>query len=194
MDESYLGCVLPWALSYAPDGWAFCNGQTMQIQGNQALYSILGTAFGGNGQTTFLLPNLTGRLIRGMNYAGADVRGAVGGAKSVTLSVANLPQHNHSLGALTGTMPTTLASATTTPTPTITTHPIPVANDKFAVTAPTKVYAPPGATANTAIAGLTVTTTSAISTTGSAAALPVLPPYQALTFIICIAGIYPNRW
>ena len=83
-DQPYLGSIEMWAGTFAPYGWAFCNGQTISISQNTALYSLLGTTFGGDGVNTFALPDMRGRIPVGTNNIIA--LGATGGAESVTLS------------------------------------------------------------------------------------------------------------
>src|SRR5258707_14119090 len=85
--------VISW--NYPPKGWAFCNGQLLAINQNQALFALLGTTYGGNGQTTFALPNLQGRTP--IHFGNGYNQGQVGGEAAHTLSFAELPPHNHSL-------------------------------------------------------------------------------------------------
>jgi len=93
MAEPFLGEISPVAFSFAPQGWAFCNGQVLPINQNQALFSLLGTTYGGDGQTTFALPDLRGRVIvtSGSNYT----LGGTGGVEAVTLNVNEIPAHSH---------------------------------------------------------------------------------------------------
>src|SRR4051794_3437763 len=85
------------SFNFAPKGWAFCNGQLLPINQNQALFSLLGTTFGGNGQTTFALPNLQGRVP--VQPGGGITLGQAGGEAAHTLPVAELPQHTHTVVA-----------------------------------------------------------------------------------------------
>lgn len=97
--EQYLGEIRMFAGNFAPEGWLFCNGQIMSISNNRALYTLIGTAYGGDGKTTFALPNMQGRLplhqgknpITGTNFA----IGSIGGAETVTLMAEQMPQHTH---------------------------------------------------------------------------------------------------
>jgi microcystin-dependent protein len=98
--EQYLGQLLLVGFQFAPQGWAFCNGQILQISQNNTLYSLLGTTYGGDGVTTFGLPNLqgltpigTGQLSGGGNYA----LGQVGGAEQVTIGLVQYPSHSHGI-------------------------------------------------------------------------------------------------
>lgn len=98
MDEPYLGEIRAIAYNYAPRGWAFCNGQTLPVNQYQALFSLLGTTYGGNGTTTFNLPNLQGRVPVGTGQlpgGGSYALGQMGGAEGVTLTQAQIPAHIH---------------------------------------------------------------------------------------------------
>ena len=91
--EPYLGEIRLVSFNFAMRGWAFCNGQLLPINQNQALFALLGTMYGGNGQTTFALPDLRGR----MPVHGASSQGTSGGAASVALTAAQMPAHAHQL-------------------------------------------------------------------------------------------------
>lgn len=167
--EPYLGEIRIFGGNYAPQGWAFCNGQLLSISGNEALYTLLGTTYGGDGQTTFALPDLRGRLplhlgqsSSGQNY----LRGARGGAEQVTLNEAQLPAHTHQAkGSATGSVgspkdacwaASSAVSAYSTVTPTI------------------------------KMAALAVTSTGANQPHDN------LMPSLGLSFIIALQGIYPT--
>lgn len=103
--EPYLGQIIPVAFNFAPLGWAQCNGQILSIAQNTALFSLLGTTYGGNGQTTFALPDLRGRMIVGLGQGAGTLnitQGEQAGTESTTLTVANLPSHAHPINANTG--------------------------------------------------------------------------------------------
>lgn len=106
--EAYIGTILPVAFNYAPPGWALCQGQLMSIAQNSALYALLGTTYGGDGQNTFGLPDLRGRTLVGMGQGpgltpinqgqllGANTSTIIGnGAAQVTIDAAHLPKHTH---------------------------------------------------------------------------------------------------
>ena len=98
MGTPYLGEIRVFAFNFPPKGWAFCNGQTMPINQNQALFSLLGTTYGGNGTTTFLLPNFQGNCVisAGTNPGGHTYNlGGSGGESFHTLIVNEMPQHSH---------------------------------------------------------------------------------------------------
>lgn len=99
MSDSYIGEIRMFAGDYAPQGWAFCNGQVLSISENEALYSLLGTTFGGDGQTTFGLPDLRGRVP--VHPDGTTiVQGSKGGTETVTLTENQMPQHTHEVNAV----------------------------------------------------------------------------------------------
>lgn len=101
--ENFIGEIRPFAFTFAPMGWAACNGQILQIVQNSALYSLLGTAYGGDGRTTFGLPNLQGRAPMDVGAGpGLTPRelGAVVGDATVPLSANNFPPHTHGLNAV----------------------------------------------------------------------------------------------
>jgi len=93
MSESYLGEIRMFAGNFAPQGWAFCNGQEISIAENEALFALLGTTYGGDGQTTFALPDLQGRIP--IHPSSDYPRGSKGGTENVTLTLDNLPAHTH---------------------------------------------------------------------------------------------------
>src|SRR5689334_14491352 len=101
-DTPLLASIAIFAGNFAPRGWALCNGQILPIAQNTALFSLLGTTYGGNGQTTFALPDLRGRAPigtgQGPGLSNVDL-GQVGGTENVTLLTSNMPMHNHSLNA-----------------------------------------------------------------------------------------------
>ncbi len=100
-DIPFVGDIYAFAFSFAPRGWAQCNGQSLPINQNQALFSILGTTYGGNGVTTFNLPNLMGRVPIGFGSYGGNsyIIGQSAGEQSHALTVNEMPTHNHVLRA-----------------------------------------------------------------------------------------------
>lgn len=95
MAEPFLSEIRLFSFNYPPKGWAFCNGQFLPINQNQALFSLLGTTYGGNGQTTFALPDLRGRCA--MHEGNGHILGEKAGSEAVTLTIQQLPQHLHFL-------------------------------------------------------------------------------------------------
>src|SRR5437899_12703586 len=106
----FIGEIVMFAGNFAPRGWAFCNGQILSIAQNTALFSILGTTYGGNGQTTFALPDLRGRVPmhpgQGPGLTNHTL-GEVAGSETTTLLSSNMPQHTHALNcnSAAGTQP-----------------------------------------------------------------------------------------
>ena len=101
MSEQYLGQISFFSFNFAPKGWAFCNGQILPINQNQALFSLLGTTFGGNGTTTFQLPNLQGRVP--LHAGSGFTLGETGGETAHTLTLTELPAHTHAVQGTTAT-------------------------------------------------------------------------------------------
>src|SRR5215471_21069671 len=102
MSEPFIGQIQAFGFNFAPTGWATCDGQILSIAQNTALFSLLGTMYGGNGQTTFALPDLRGRVpIHQGQGPGLSpyVMGEASGTESVTLLTTQIPQHNHSVAA-----------------------------------------------------------------------------------------------
>ena len=96
MSEPFLAEIKIFSFTFAPRGWAACNGQFLPINQNQALFSLLGTTYGGNGQTTFALPDLRGRApMHKSTSSGGFIQGQVGGERAHTLTVNELPTHVH---------------------------------------------------------------------------------------------------
>src|SRR5919202_381879 len=101
MLEPYIGQICMFGGNYPPRGWALCNGQLLAISQNTALFSLLGTYYGGNGQTTFALPNLQGRVP--LHEGDGHTLGEAAGTTSVTVNIQQMPQHMHLLQASTST-------------------------------------------------------------------------------------------
>jgi len=160
--------------NFAIRGWELCNGQTLPISQYTALFSILGTTFGGNGTTTFCLPDLRGRVPLHWGQGPGTSNYSLGqssGSENVTISSNQMPTHNHLLVASTG---------------------LPDSKD------PTNHYLAPGArdgsllyaTTSTSPANLNPAT---VSTAGGSQPLPILQPYLSVTFLIAMVGIFPSR-
>ena len=184
MEYPMIGTIVAWAGHLIPKGWLLCDGSLLQISQNQALFSLLGTIYGGDGRTTFALPNLSCRFAAGA----ASNQGLAQGSASITLTTANLPVHTHDFGPTAATMPTTLNSAKAAAS-----APFAPGNSVLG-TAPSKfnMYKT-GGTGDTEIAGLSVNTTLPCGYAGRPAPIKTLPPYQATYFIIATAGYYPPR-
>lgn len=169
MGTPYLGELRIISFNFAMKGWAFTNGQLLQINQNQALFSLLGTTYGGNGQTTFALPNLQGRapLHVGSGGGATYTLGQAGGEAAHTLSVSEMPAHTH----------TALVSAS------------------GGVRAPSSTVLP-GAVAEPMYDPLASPTTTMASpvlgATGGSAAHENQMPYLVLNFVIALQGIFPS--
>jgi microcystin-dependent protein len=165
MSEPFLSEIKIVSFNYAPKGWAECNGQFLPINQNQALFALLGTTYGGNGQTTFALPNLRGRVPIHMQDS-AHTLGEAAGSTSVTVNIQQLPTHTH------------LVQASTT-----------VGDTQFAtnhlLSAAGNLYGP----AN----NLTTLNPSAVSSVGGSQPHNNMMPYLTLNFIIALVGIFPSR-
>ncbi|MDB5268893.1 MAG: hypothetical protein JWP58_1933 [Hymenobacter sp.] len=178
MDEPYLGEIRAIAYDYAPKGWAFCAGQTLPINSNQALFSLLGTTYGGNGVTTFNLPNLQGRVPVGIGQlpgGGSYVLGQQGGNESVTLTQAQLPAHIH---PITGTMKSGSAGEETG------------APGDYPAPGTVSMYA---AGTKNAIMGAANGITGTTAAQGGSAPHDNRMPYLATYYVIALQGIFPSR-
>ena len=172
MSEPFLGQMCAFGFNFAPRGWAFCNGQILPIAQNTALFALLGTTYGGNGQTTFALPNLQSRVNihfgQGPGLSNYDL-GQQAGTETVTLTTNNLAAHAHTFAQpcvdddATGGIPTGKSLATS-------------ANNIYASPAGTATMAP----GNTGIAG-------------GNQPFGILPPYLAINWCIALEGIFPSR-
>jgi microcystin-dependent protein len=190
--DPYLGSILIFGGSFAIRGYMLCNGQTLPISTYSALFSILGTYFGGNGVNNFQLPDLQGRVPIGMgNGLGLSpyVIGQKGGTENVSLTINNLPQHAHPIPALSVTVSVNNTAATAN-TASAGTNSIGAANDPLSGDT-VNVYN------NTApnVALNTGATTPASNTglTGNNIPISIIQPYLALNYQIAITGIFPSR-
>lgn len=174
----YLGEIRLFAGNFAPRGWAFCNGQIMSISQNTALFSLLGTFYGGNGQSNFGLPDLRGRVpVNQGNGPGLIERdvGESAGQEAVVLTSAELPVHSHALNASAATPPS-LAGGGVDPS---TSAQVPASPAK------PKIYTTAEASVNMS--------TQAIGFAGGNQAHNNMAPSLALNFIIALQGIFPPR-
>ncbi len=181
--DTFISSILLWPCNFAPVGWAFCNGQILSIAQNAALFSLLGTTFGGNGTTTFALPDMRGRVPVGAGQGPSLSNynlGQVGGAEHVTLTISNLPSHAHSF-----TVSASNANATVS-TPAA---PNNVLAAPYDGTAFNSVNGYNNSTPNTAL-NVGSPNTGLI---GSNTPVPILPPYLGLNYIIALNGIFPSR-
>jgi microcystin-dependent protein len=163
--DPFIGEIRLVAFAFAPRGWAFCAGQLLPINQNQALFALLGTTYGGDGQTTFALPDLRGRVAVGMGAAGsAYPLGASGGQETVKLGVVQVPSHSHPVRAHN--------------------DPATTKNPTGAVPASGGAYAPTqNAKMNSVMLGKT----------GGGQAHENRQPYLSLNYIIALEGIFPSQ-
>jgi microcystin-dependent protein len=180
MAEGWLGEIRLYSYNSLPSGWHLCDGTVLPINQNQALYSLLGTYYGGNGTTNFALPDLRGRVPMHVNSTDASCNqvGKTGGAEGVALTPAQLPPHNHLVNAF-----STVGNALNP----LNNFPAGVAT----ATAPAmplcpQIYATPTAP------GMALNPAS-IPAAATAAPHENRQPTMALNWCICTAGVYPNR-
>lgn len=164
MSQPFVGELRMFGFGYAPKGWAFANGQTMSIQQNQALFALFGTTYGGNGQTSFLLPNLQGGVP--FHRGNGMTQGQKGGSATVTLNIAQIPAHQHQLfvssGAATGTNPVNQAPAQ--------------ANNN--------IYGPPNSV---------ILDPGVMQNTGGSQPHNNMQPYLPVVWCVALVGIFPSR-
>lgn len=169
MAEPFLAEIRIMSFNFAPRGWALCNGQLLPINQNQALFSLLGTMYGGNGQTNFQLPNMQGRTALHVNSA--YPQGMSAGESSHTLTIQEMPQHQH----------TAFASNTQANAPSS----IPTPTAMLATSTGSAIY---GAAVN-----LVPMAANSVSTAGGSQAHNNMQPYIGLTFCIALQGIFPSQ-
>lgn len=164
MGTPYLGEIRVVSFNFAPKGWALCNGQLLPINQNQAIFSLLGTTYGGNGQTNFALPNLQARIP--LHNGNGFTQGQVGGEAAHTLTISELPTHTHSATATSSTAnqggPSGYAPATTT-------------KAAYGTQLDTPMLA------------------GAVSPVGGSQPHDNMSPYLTLNFVIALQGIFPSR-
>ncbi|RBL89747.1 phage tail protein [Chitinophaga flava] len=195
--DPILAMIFAFGGNFAPVGYAFCDGTLVAINNNQALYALIGITYGGNGTATFGLPDLRGRSIigtglpawGGLNYT----PGVVGGSETVTLTIANLPQHTHAavVNNLTVTLPASNTIGTSnTPGPTMVPAALPTLGSG-PNSLPVKGYS--DAAPNTNLLPGTVNGNMTVGMTGNNTAVSIRPPYMAMTYLIAIQGVFPSR-
>lgn len=164
MAEPFLSEIRLFSFNFAPKGWALCNGQLLPINQNQALFSLLGTTYGGNGQTNFALPNLQGRVP--IHFGGSHTLGETGGEQNHTLTQAELPPHTHVARA----------------SPANADSPVPGNN---LLASANNLYTSP--------LNLTALLPASVSSAGGSQAHLNMQPFLTLNFCIALQGIFPSR-
>lgn len=173
MSDPFLAEIRLYPFTFAPRNWAFCNGQLLPISQNTALFALLGTTYGGNGQSNFALPNLQGRAAMGPGQGpGLSLRdlGESGGSETVTLTPAEMPAHSHGLSSL--------------PAPADTSSP---AGGSLARVIGAAPYADPAG------APLADMAPQALQPAGGSLPHNNMQPYLAVHFCIAMQGIFPSR-
>jgi microcystin-dependent protein len=168
MSEAYLGEIRMFAGNFAINGWQMCNGQTLAISQFAALFSVIGTYYGGNGTSTFQLPNFQGRVpVHQGTGAGLStyVIGQQGGTENVSLFYNNMPVHSHQVNVVDG------GAGLGTP------------QGNFLAKTTAYSAGPANGTMNQAVIG----------NAGGSVPFPILQPYLAVTFLIAMVGIFPSR-
>jgi microcystin-dependent protein len=168
MSEPFLSEIKLVSFNFAPKGWALCNGQLLPINQNQALFALLGTTYGGNGQTNFALPNLRGRVP--ISMGSGHTLGEAAGSTAVTVNIQQLPTHLHGAQASStaGDTPLMFAGGNGTV----------LANALNCYTTPTN---------------LTTILPSTVNSVGGSQPHNNMMPYLVLNFIIALQGIFPSQ-
>lgn len=166
MAEPFLSEIRVYSFNFAPKGWATCDGQLLPINQNQGLFSLLGTTYGGNGQTNFALPDLRGRTP--IHMGSGHTLGERGGEQAHTLSISELPEHIHTMGASQDA--TTRSSNPSNKLPTN--------------AAPNNVYGP--------AQNLVAFNSGAVSSVGGSQAHLNMQPFLTLNMCIALQGIFPS--
>jgi microcystin-dependent protein len=171
MAQPYIGEIRLFAGSFAPAGWAFCDGQSVPISENDTLFNLIGTTYGGDGQETFNLPNLQSRLPLHMGTRSGTTYqiGEAAGVESVTLTTNQIPIHTHPL--LASTDPGSVPGA---------------ANSVLGALSPVSIYKPSGAPPSNAMSA------QAIGSDGGSQPHDNMHPYLCVNFIISLFGVYPS--
>jgi len=171
MGTPYLSEIRIFSFNFAPKGWAMCNGQFLPINQNQALFSLLGTTYGGNGQTTFALPDLRGRTP--FHMGGGFNEGQAAGSEAVTLNIQQLPTHTHAITGNTAVVGASNNSTVATPT------------GNFWANSGKNVFAT--GQPNSAMSPATVTNI------GGSQPHNNLSPFLVINFCIALLGAFPSR-
>ena len=167
MSQPYVGEIRLVGFNFAPQGWAFCDGSLLSIAQNEALFTLIGTTYGGDGQTTFALPNLRSRVP--MHQGNGHVLGESGGAETVTLASAQLPSHSH--------LPQADSNNGSSSDPT---------GNIWAQSQAARPYVA-GASANAQM------NASAMTNTGGSQPHDNMLPFLAVNFVISLFGIFPSQ-
>lgn len=165
MSEPFIGEIRAFPYGFAPRGWALCNGDILPIAQNQALFSILGTTYGGNGTTTFALPDLRGRVPA--HVGNGITLGQASGEEAHTLTTSEMPAHNHQALGSSGTASTKVAAG--------------------------NVWATTQSLLYSTTQGSQAMSPQALGTAGSSQPHENMQPYLVISYCIALNGIYPSR-
>jgi microcystin-dependent protein len=195
MADPFIGQLMQVAFTFPPRFWADCNGQLLSISQNTALFALLGTTYGGNGQTTFALPDLRSRSAmhvgQGLGLSTVQL-GEAGGVENVTLATTQIPSHTHTAG-FDGTTSTLKASGVKATTQTA------AAGSKLGKSVDSSgtviplIYAPAGSADGATLAGLNVAGTISVNPTGGSQPHTNRSPYLGIRHVIALSGIFPSR-
>lgn len=196
MDQPLLACIILFSGNFAPRSWALCWGQILSIAQNTALFSLMGTTYGGNGQTTFALPDLRGRVPRGTGQGpglpNVDL-GELSGTTTITLITNNLPAHNHTAsgtGLTVAQSASTAAATTNIPGNGLVPAMLPTIGGGPSATT-IKGYAAQDNT--TSLASSNVGGTLTTNLTGNNIPFSIMNPYLGINYIVATQGIFPSR-
>jgi microcystin-dependent protein len=186
MDE-YLGVIKLFGFNWAPRGWMTCQGQLLSIAQNSALFSLLGTTYGGDGVTTFALPDLRGRVAVGQGQLTGGsiyVMGEIAGSESTTLTVNQLPSHTHTATAATTAILSAESTQANAQNP----------NNKCLASG-TNIYAEEDPAANRQMSPtcISATTTVTVAPAGGSQPVGILQPFLVMNYSICTQGVFPSR-
>jgi len=185
--DPFIGQIILLSFSFPPKGWALCNGQLLPINQNQALFSLLGTTFGGNGQTTFALPDLRGRVPIGVGVSGSNpLLGESAGTETASLTVNQLPAHTHAVDITALTAAARCRNgAANLPTP---------GGNTFAIATPPATLAY-SSTVDANMQASTVSFAGSAPTADAGTSQPHenLQPFLVLSYCIALVGIFPSQ-
>jgi len=191
--DVFLAMIAYFGFTWAPEGWALCNGQTLSIIQNQALYSLMGVMYGGDGQSTFGLPDLRGRVVLGQGTSSVSphtnytMGNTTTGVETLTLTTAQMPVHNH-VATLTN------ASATIKANSGVGSANSPSSRSSIlAGTSNVPIYSGVAPDIALNVGGGSVTGTVTVGVNGSSYPVSVMQPYCVLNACIATQGLYPMR-
>jgi microcystin-dependent protein len=215
MSEAFIGEIKTYGFSFAPRNFALANGATLSISQNSALFSLLGTTYGGNGQTTFQLPNLGGRYVMGQGQSAGTsqyVIGQVAGNENVTILQSQMPMHTHIAATTVTPNSSGLTAATTITAITAPTARVPNPTGNLLTSGVTGGAAPnppllgytafangtaatmaPEMATTTLSGSVTATAATTVQTAGGSQPINVQSPYLIINYCIATVGIFPSR-